>query len=854
MSIANPYAVPFSFMESFGYIPPSSRYAKIKAGDTTNWDGDSWTEDFLEWLQINGQKFNALMSCPVTDMPDVINAWYYSDDLWTIWYQDYKMQLAEQAPECYKVTARQLEWLDNYYKNMDSKTEVNPLDENSMITSAGVTRALWENMLNTEQETKVENKKIFTIGKDLLNLTNGILMLQKQGIVDAYNRIIDNMPYAYYNQFQVLMSHSLNRFCIAQGTNINSWFRNWGLNGKYSNITEIVPNNIDAFRLIKAIPPYKVAGAPFSDPIVLDDFWLNISEKLSLLSEAYYIHIFSFKIQPTKTSLNTVYLSIIIDNSEEYINASSGISSLNGNINDDESTNLTGSVNNSYGVKVFYIGTANIKTENGKVILSFNNDGAFSEDGLDTGYYQLGVALPKNCYSWGENIDTNKVYQEDIGAESITMETYDNYPDIAIENRETLDIDDVTYYKDITAEELQREQREERKILVTDIPDQGVEEWSQDVPIDDTQVQEETGTQTVEKEEENDAILDAINDLANTLDDVIDKPIESTNEPPIISDIPSIEIPSGDTSVKGLFTIWNPNPSQVAGVASYLWSSIFNGDVIDQFKKWFSNPMDAIISLAFYPVVPSSARTGTIKLGAFSTGVSNVKVVDSIFQELDCGTVMLKRKFNNFLDYSPFTKVSIYLPFIGVVPLNTDDVMNAKIHVVYRYEFLTGSCIAKIMISKGTMKDSLLYQYSGNIAMQIPLSGANYSSVYSGIISGLATGISAYASGGVSVAGAVASGSGVALNQSKESLQRSGSLGGNSGMLGQMKPYLIIERPIVDSPSTYNELLGRESNAATTIDKLSGYTEVQNVDVNNIPCTSEEKKMIYDLLMGGFYA
>ena len=65
-------------------------------------------------------------------------------------------------------------------------------------------------------------------------------------------------------------------------------------------------------------------------------------------------------------------------------------------------------------------------------------------------------------------------------------------------------------------------------------------------------------------------------------------------------------------------------------------------------------------------------------------------------------------------DYNPHTTVSLYLPFIGIVPLNVDDVMRATITVKYGVDVFTGACLAMVEVSRDNATVNM-YQYSGII-------------------------------------------------------------------------------------------------------------------------------------------
>lgn len=61
------------------------------------------------------------------------------------------------------------------------------------------------------------------------------------------------------------------------------------------------------------------------------------------------------------------------------------------------------------------------------------------------------------------------------------------------------------------------------------------------------------------------------------------------------------------------------------------------------------------------------------------------------------GRINIPNKYNNFLDYEPYTTVEIYIPFIGYVELPTDLVMGKQIDLAYDINIETGVANAILM-------------------------------------------------------------------------------------------------------------------------------------------------------------
>lgn len=317
-------------------------------------------------------------------------------------------------------------------------------------------------------------------------------------------------------------------------------------------------------------------------------------------------------------------------------------------------------------------------------------------------------------------------------------------------------------------------------------------------------------------------------------------------------EIPIPNLPSYGAVGSGFTTLYNPIPSELTQLGSYLWSK----DLFDNISKVFQDPMDLIVTLNVVPVPVPISGYSEVNIGSLDTGVAMAKL-SSEFVQVNCGTVYVGENFGSALDYSPYTKISLELPYVGVVQLNADEVMGSYVTVVYNCNVLTGGSVAFVHINKSDSNgvNSVLYNYPCNIVYPIEISAKNYASIFKGVESSILTaGMTAGATG--SVAGAIAGGitSGINTMTSKADTQRSGSFSGASGYVGHKVPYLIIERPIQSYPSKFNHYEGNPSNITETIGNLKGYTEFESIELNTLACNEDEKKEIEQILKTGFYA
>lgn len=346
-------------------------------------------------------------------------------------------------------------------------------------------------------------------------------------------------------------------------------------------------------------------------------------------------------------------------------------------------------------------------------------------------------------------------------------------------------------------------------------------------PTSGDQTQDEPWRDT-ENSTENELAI--IIDLLSKIPTNEDQDTGEGNTPPVV-------IPPGSASA--LYTVYNPTNSEINSFGSWLWSANF----VDQILKMFNDPMQAIISLHKVFCNPSISGRNSIKVGYLDSGVV-ANVVDSQYVTVPCGTVNLFEEFNNVFDYPPFTEVSLYLPFIGIVKLDANDVMRASITVTYHVDVLTGACLADVNVIRD-MSGGVLYQYTGDCSVHYPLSSGSYMGMVSALLGVAGTIIS-----GGSLAPMMIGATAKAMS-GRSSVERSGNLSGNAGAMGIKKPYLVIQRPQTNLANVFETFVGKPANYTAKIKDCTGYISCTEVHIENCNGTDSELAELENLLKTG---
>lgn len=311
----------------------------------------------------------------------------------------------------------------------------------------------------------------------------------------------------------------------------------------------------------------------------------------------------------------------------------------------------------------------------------------------------------------------------------------------------------------------------------------------------------------------------------------------------------------------GVIGLFCPSVAQMQLLADFMWTD-FGGsgttvedilkEVVEAIKRTISNPLDYIVGLNIIPSQGLSiGGSKSVRFGFVDSGVTMPLLANQYFT-VDCGSIAFDVVCGDtFLDYAPYAKFSIYLPYIGFKDVDPNDFVGHSIGVVYHGDCVTGGITAYI-----TKDGSVMYQYSGCCALNVPLSADSWGETISGAIS-VATGIvAAAATGGAAGVGLAAAkgAASVAANPSLLSPQvnHSGAVSGGAGCMGVQYPFVIREAVNFHSTANFNKESGYPAYYYKALSEVTGFTTVLDPHINNIPqATQGEMSEIISLLESG---
>lgn len=330
----------------------------------------------------------------------------------------------------------------------------------------------------------------------------------------------------------------------------------------------------------------------------------------------------------------------------------------------------------------------------------------------------------------------------------------------------------------------------------------------------------------------------------------------------------------------GLVTVYHPTADQLYNFARWLWVTYQDAEI----QKIWNNPFDGVITLFELYCTPTDIGNRNIHSGFLDSGINSAVI--SRYTEINCGTMSVPEYYGNYLDYSPYTRAYIYLPFIGVQELNADDIVGHAVNVTYRIDEYNGSCIAMITVAKVTEVNgkkekysNIMYQFSGNCSVELPLAGGSQASIKAGMMTanayqqaaqvtalgqalgGVASILSTNPLGGLigglgGAASSLAYGQAQALSNmlsGKSIVAHSGGFGSSHGALGVKNPFITVVRPKQIRVPNYNELYGYPAHKQVIVGNCTGFLRCLEVHVISATATDDEKSLIESMMKSGVY-
>ena len=304
--------------------------------------------------------------------------------------------------------------------------------------------------------------------------------------------------------------------------------------------------------------------------------------------------------------------------------------------------------------------------------------------------------------------------------------------------------------------------------------------------------------------------------------------------------------------------------------------SLYNKLDLEKIAQWFYNQTEKIdiannvislkeipFSLATLNIVPLDTdlkiggvnvtyNNANIKVGQIVSPATTVSVVFGEFN--------IPRLSNTFLDYSPYTKYELLLPFAPTPVTLPDWCVNKTVSAIFLYDIYTTACQYVIECN-----GERICSVSGIFGVDRPISAQNValkdasrlsaqvataSSVLGGVMSsanGNIGGIVSGAIGGVSALSQM-------LMSGKQNYMYTVGANGDSSSIGLCHAaHLKITRTLSAEDSNFTHVYGRPLCKYKKLSSVTGYTKCDNINTTGLTCSENEKQRIKQLLETGIY-
>ena len=200
----------------------------------------------------------------------------------------------------------------------------------------------------------------------------------------------------------------------------------------------------------------------------------------------------------------------------------------------------------------------------------------------------------------------------------------------------------------------------------------------------------------------------------------------------------------------------------------------------------------------FYIDIPTT-KSEPVKLQNYVLTDVVAPLIENDRMTIDCGSITVTGMYNNAIDLKAET--SIYLPYCnGLNSISTDKIMNKTVRLVYDVSLLNGQCVAKLYDTAG----NVLATFNGDVSIDIPF------------MSDWQTAIN-------------------------------GKIGNNVQFLYGLTPFIQIKEQ-----SAIESVYGFKTYKPTMLkNEINGYCEVENIELDGINATLQEKEEITRLLSNG---
>lgn len=324
--------------------------------------------------------------------------------------------------------------------------------------------------------------------------------------------------------------------------------------------------------------------------------------------------------------------------------------------------------------------------------------------------------------------------------------------------------------------------------------------------------------------------------------------------------------------------------AELMSFATFLWTN-------DLQATMYANqvsPIENLLSLKRLPFdVGVQQAQVDIFLGNINSHVQGYPTNSGHTQIINQNPKRFKVIHDSYLDYE--TNITIYLPYCGMQSIPTSlcyeqykdqdglpHIRGRKFQVTYYYDIIYGTCAAELAVfytdDQQVDHKEIFAVYNGNCGIDIPVTQSNRASTELGmvksggnaavgILQSFVSGVAGVLSGNRGAAvGSASNMVGTSLREVNNQQTQERHFTTSGGFSSQVASYLsasvvvLYDSPIYTEPSGFAHENGYPTNLFLKLSTLSGYTELDGtIEIEGIACLDEERELLKQALMDGFY-
>lgn len=325
---------------------------------------------------------------------------------------------------------------------------------------------------------------------------------------------------------------------------------------------------------------------------------------------------------------------------------------------------------------------------------------------------------------------------------------------------------------------------------------------------------------------------------------------ENGNLPDDVDDIP-VQKPSVTSYQLSDTHYYRLTVEQMKDFYKDLWSLDISDVIVNQVTGIYGSLIENVLSLRWFPIKSSDIGTNVannpIKVGYVTLGVTGYQY--DVNNQINHGaTFDVSKSYNSYMDYAPYTDIQVYLPFYGMLDLDTNLFMTHTLNIDYTVDVTSG--LITYYISRD---ETIVQQVQAKCAIDIPMTLTSMIDVATQISQNVV-------SKSISLASATAAGNPIGMvgavlgNTSSPNMRYLSGIGDNGALYGNRQITIFIKHPQYNRPGNYASTIGFPSYGKYKLSSLSGLCVVDNPRIAMTDKMSlSEYEEIISLLQGGIF-